>query len=85
MSLQVAAAILFKWFPASYMKGNTYKCHLLMNKYGSREIHIDKLTDCWKLLGFKVDSKLRSDSLVEDLCKKVKRKSLKRILKEERF
>ena len=46
VSLQVPAARLFKWFPASYMKGNTYKCPLLMSKYGSRKIHIDKLIDC---------------------------------------
>ena len=44
------------------MKGNTNKCHLLLRKNKSPEIHIGefiiKSSDCEKLLGIKVDSKI---------------------------
>ena len=39
-SLQDAAAKLFKWFSDNQMKGNTDKCHLLLSKNESSEIHI---------------------------------------------
>ena len=39
-SLQNAAAKLFKWFSDNQMKGNTDKCHLLLSKDESSEIHI---------------------------------------------
>ena len=39
-SLQDAAAKLFKWFSDNQMKGNTDKCHLLLSKDESAEIHI---------------------------------------------
>ena len=44
------------------MKRNIVKCHLLMTKDKSSEIHIDesiiKSSDCKKLLGIKIDLKL---------------------------
>ena len=44
------------------MKENTGKCHLLMTKYKFSEIHIGesiiKNSDCEKLPGIKVNSKL---------------------------
>ena len=47
---------------AARMKGNIVKCHLLMTKDKSSEIHIDesiiKSSDCKKLLGIKIDLKL---------------------------
>ena len=60
------------------MKGNTDKCHLLLRKDESSEIHIgDSIIEsstCEKLLGIKTDSKLRFDDHIQDLCKKVNRK-----------
>ena len=35
-----AAAKLFKWISGNQMKGNTDKCHLLLSKDESAEIHI---------------------------------------------
>ena len=62
-SLQDAAAKLFKWFSGNQMKGNTDKCHLLLSKDESCEIHIGdsitKRSTCEKLFGIKIDSKLR--------------------------
>ena len=39
-SLQDSAAKLFKWFDDNQIKGNTDKCHLLLIKNESFEIHI---------------------------------------------
>ena len=62
-SLQDAAAKLFKWFSDNQMKGNTDKCHLLLSKDESSEIHIgDSIIEsrtCEKLLGIKIHSKFR--------------------------
>ena len=76
-SLQDAAAKLFKWFSDNQMKGNTDKCHLLLSKDESSEIHIgDSIIEsstCEKLLGIKIDSKLRFDDHIQDLCNKANR------------
>ena len=42
------------------MKGNTDECHLLMTKDKSSEIHVSviKSSDCEKLLGIKIYSKI---------------------------
>ena len=60
------------------MKGNTDKCHLLLSKYESSEIHIrDSIIESStykKLLGIKIDSKLRFDDHIQDLCNKANRK-----------
>ena len=73
-SLQDAAPKLFKWFSDNQMKGNTDKCHLLLSKDGSFEIDIgDSIIEsstCEKLLGIKIDSKLRFDDHIQDLCNK---------------
>ena len=39
-SLQDAAAKLLKWFSDNQIKGNTDKCHLVLSKDESSEIHI---------------------------------------------
>ena len=77
-SLQNAAAKLFKWFSDNQMRGNTDKCHLLLSKDESSEIHIgDSIIEsstCEKLLGIKIDSKLHFDDHIQDLCNKANRK-----------
>ena len=71
-SLQNAATKLFKWFSDNQMRGNTDKCHLLLSKDESSEIHIgDSIIEsstCEKLLGINIDSKLRFDDHIQDLC-----------------
>ena len=51
---------------------------LLLNKDESSEIHIvDPIIEsstCEKLLGIKIDSKLRFDDYIQDLCNKANRK-----------
>ena len=77
-SLQDAAAKLFKWFSDNQLKGNTDKCHLLLSKDESSEIHIgDSIiasSTCEKLRGIKIYSKLRFDDHIQDLCNKANRK-----------
>ena len=77
-SLQNAAAKLFKWFSDNQMRGNTDKCHLLLSKDESCETHIaDSIIEgstCEKLLGIKIDSKLRFDDHIQDSCNKANRK-----------
>ena len=73
-SLQDAAAKLFKWFSENQVTGNTDKCHLLLSKDESSEIHIGdsiiESSNCEKLLGIKIDPKLRFDNHIQDLCNK---------------
>ena len=56
------------------MKRNTDKCHLLLSKDESSEIHIGDFiiesSTCKKLLGIKIDSKLCFDDRIQDLCNK---------------
>ena len=77
VSLQDASARLLKWFSDSQMKGSTDECHLL-SKDKSQEIDIgesiSKSNDCKKLIGVKIDSKLRFDDHVQDLSRKSNRK-----------
>ena len=77
-SLQDAAAKLFKLFSDNQMKGNIDKCHLLLSKDESSEIHIGdsviESSTCEKLLSIKIDSKLRFDDHIQDLSNKANRK-----------
>ena len=63
---------------AASMKGNTDKCHLLLSKDECSKIHIEDFIiesrTCEKLLGIKIDSKLRFDDHIQDLCNKANRK-----------
>ena len=76
--LQDAAAKLFKWFSHNQMKGSTDKCHLLLSKDESSEIHIGdsviESSTCEKLLSIKIDSKLCFDDHIQDLSNKANRK-----------
>ena len=60
------------------MKGNTDKCHSLLSKDESSEVHIGdsiiESSNCEKLLGIKTDSKLFFDNHIQDLCNKVNSK-----------
>ena len=60
------------------MKANPDKYHLLISTTSQSELKIDNVTIksniCEKLLGIKIDDKLRLNAQVEDLCKKVSRK-----------
>ena len=77
-SLQDTAGKLSKWFSDNQMMGNTDKCHLLLTKDKSSQIHIgDSIIEsstCEKLLGIKIDSKLCFDDHIQGLFNKANRK-----------
>ena len=77
-SLQEAVEKLFHWFSHNQMKGNTDKCHLIVNTDEPIEIRVGesliKNSTCEKLLGVKIDSKLNFDAHVKGLCKKANNK-----------
>ena len=60
------------------MSGNTDQCYLLLSKDESSEIQkgdsIIGSSTCEKLLGIKIDSKLRFDDHIQNLCNKANRK-----------
>ena len=78
LELQYSGEVLFSWLKNNCMKANADKSHLLLSQteqintqiYGEDIIN----TKCEKLLGVKVDSKLRFDDHVESLCKKANQK-----------
>ena len=68
------------WFELKYMKPNTDKCHLLVsgNKIGQMSAKLDR-TIVWKsndikLLGIKLNNKLKFDKHVSSIYSKAKRK-----------
>ena len=60
------------------MKANPDKCHLFISSTSQSELKITNVTIkssvCEKLLGIKIDNKLRLNAQVENLCKKASRK-----------
>ena len=60
--LETASVNLFKWVADKQMKANQDNCHLIISKKDIVSMHIGpfeiKNTDCEKLLGIKVDSRL---------------------------
>ena len=58
---------LFKCFSANQMQGNSGKCHVILSKIGESSI---ESTNCEKLLGVKIDSKLSFDKHIKTIFKK---------------
>ena len=60
------------------MKANLGKCHLLTSSTSQSELKIDNVTIksniCEKLVGIKIDHKLRLNAHADNLCKKASRK-----------
>ena len=65
--LERDSMMLFKWFSDNQMKANISKCHLLVNEKGEVVIHLEeteiKNGEYEKLLGVKVDTKLKFEHL----------------------
>ena len=77
-SLEKASSSLFKWFKDNLFKGNPDKCHLLVRTNEKTKIDIGEFSiensDCEKLLGIRIDNKLKFDYYVSDMYKNVNRK-----------
>ena len=85
-TLETAFVKLFKWFANNQMKANQDKCHLIVSKNENISMYISafeiKNTNCEKLLGIKVDSRLNFNEHLDDIIKKASRKinALSRII-----
>ena len=60
------------------MKGNADKCHFLVSTSQEVSLNVNnfkiKNSDCEKLVGVKIDSELRFDQHITDLCRRASRK-----------
>ena len=86
--LQICALKLFEWFSNNHMKMNSDKCHLILSSNDeNKKIELNgeaiNNTQVQKLLGVHIDYKLKFDTHIESLCKKVGKKlhALARIIK----
>ena len=78
LSLQESVKKLFKKFSDNQMQGNSGKCHLILSTNELAQIQIGesliKSTNCEKLLGVKIDSKILFDKHIKTICKKASNK-----------
>ena len=77
-SLRVSSKSLFEWFLINQMKANPDKCHLLMSTAIPTNLDIGDVTiqnsECEKLLGVNIDSKLTFKSHLDSILKKASQK-----------
>ena len=77
-SFQESSEKLFKWFSNNQMQGNSGKYHVILSTNGPAQIQIGESliesTNCEKLLGVKIDSKLSFDKHIKTICKKASNK-----------
>ena len=86
--LQICALKLFEWFSNNYIKMYCDKCHLILssndeNKKIKLNGEVINNTQVQNLLGVHIEFKLKFDTRIETLCKKVGKKlhGLARIIK----
>ena len=86
--LQICALKLFEWFSNNHMKMNSDKCHLILSSNDeNKKIELNgeaiNNTQVQKLLGVHIAYKLKFDTHIESLCKKVGKElhALSRIIK----
>ena len=76
--LETTSVNLFKWFADNQMKANQDKYHLIVSQNESASVHNGpfemKNTNCEKLLGIKVDSRLNFSEHLDGIIKKASRK-----------
>ena len=77
-SLQESPEKLSKWFSDNQMQGNSGECHLILSTNEPVQIQIaeslTESTNCVKLHGVKIDSKLSLDKHIKTICKKASNK-----------
>ena len=69
---------LFKWFSDNMMKANKDKCHLIVSSNEHVSMKLDNIeienSNCDRLLGVKIDSKLNFKGHLDGIIKKASRK-----------
>ena len=77
-SLKESSKKNFKWFSNNQMQGTSEKCHLILSTNEPAQIEIGETliesTNCEKLLGVKIESKLSFDKHIKTICKKASNK-----------
>ena len=75
MQLQSRASKIFSWFTNNHMKINLGKCHILLSTTDPIDVHLEGAcitsSSCEKLLGITIDSDLKFDKHISDLCDKL--------------
>ena len=77
--LQICTLKLFEWFANNHMKVNSDKCHLILSfNDENKKIELNgeaiNNTQAQKLLAVHIDYKLKFDTHIKSLCKKVGKK-----------
>ena len=86
-TLQICALKLLEWFSENYMKINSDRCHLILSSNENKKLEFNgeviNNTQIQKLLGLHIDYKLKFDTHIETLHKKVGEKlhALARVIK----
>ena len=74
LELQAFASKLFRWFKNNYVKANTGKSHIILSSKRPEIVWIDEfsLTASYheELLGVTIDSELKFESHITELCQK---------------
>ena len=69
---------LFKWFSGNMMKANKDKCHLIVSSNEDVSMKLENIeienSNCQRLLGIKIDSKLNFKEHLDGIIKKTSRK-----------
>ena len=76
--LEQGSDTFLKWFTDNLLKANPEKYHLLVSTNEKRHLNVGEVevsnSECEKILGIKIHSKLMLDSHVKSLCKKASQK-----------
>ena len=76
--LQSTASKLFSWFTNNHIKVNPGKCHILFSTKNPINVCLKgaciTFSSCEKLLGITIDSDIKFDKHISELCDKVSKK-----------
>ena len=76
--LQSTTSKLFSWFTNNHIKVNPGKCHILLGSKNAIVVRLEgaciSSSSCEKLLRITIDSDLKFDKRISDLCDKVSKK-----------
>ena len=77
--LQASATKLLRWFNNNHLKTNPGKSHILVSTKKAEIVSIDGIpfaaSQHEKLLGVTIDSELKFENLITELCLKVSKKT----------
>ena len=78
LKLQASATKLFRWFKNNHLKANSEKSHILLSSKKPEIVSVDGISlaasSHEKLLGVIIDSELKFENHITELCLKVSKK-----------